>query len=69
MTTAQAAWLRKLRDQGPQHPLRHEWTQMRRAKQSAFIVWGPEGYEISSLDELSEPVWLARITPAGLAAP
>ncbi len=68
MTPAQAEWLRKLKDEGPHRHVRHEWMQMRRTKQSAFIVWGPEGYGMSPLDAPPDAVWLARITPAGLAA-
>lgn len=69
MTDSQAEWLRKLRDDGPQRPIKHEWMQMRRSRSIGFIVWGPGGNPPQlHLGEVTAEGWLARITPEGLAA-
>lgn len=69
MTPAQAAWLRRLRDEGPRMPWNHEWAHMRRTRKVGFCVFGPNGKEWTGpLNGMGGVPWLASITPAGLAA-
>ncbi|MDI9407794.1 MAG: hypothetical protein QM523_00940 [Candidatus Pacebacteria bacterium] len=69
MTEAQAAWLRKLRDEGPRRPWHHEWEHMRRTWEAGFCEFGPHGKERTEpLSCMPDIPWLAAITPAGLAA-
>lgn len=59
MTPAQAAWLRKLRDEGPHVAYRIGRTgYLCRIK--GWAAWADDAFETQ--------IWLEHITPAGLAA-